>query len=280
MMRLLFLSLLFVLGVYASPTFPTLTSHVVDGAKLFSSGEAKQLRDLLSAHEQQSSNQIVVVTLASLDGEEIADYGYQLGRHWGIGQKGKDNGVLVIIAPNERKVRIEVGYGLEGSLTDVLAHTIIDHEIVPQFKQKRYFEGTLSGVKAIIAVIKGEYEADENITVDEAWKGKIFLGLLLLFLFFYQFIPSHFQRDEKKGKVLHSSLGGLFFGMMFWVAIGVIAGIIAAVVVSLFLYFSRRRTDFSSFGGYDSRSSGGSFGSGGFSGGGGSFGGGGASGSW
>src|SRR3546814_20682237 len=80
--------------------------------------------DLLASHEQATSNQLVVVTLPSLQGTAIDDFGYQLGRHWGIGQQGRDNGALLIVAPNERTVRIEVGYGLEGELPDATSHAI------------------------------------------------------------------------------------------------------------------------------------------------------------
>src|SRR3546814_11267487 len=114
--------------------------------------------DLLASHEQATSNQLVVVTLPSLQGTAIDDFGYQLGRHWGIGQQGRDNGALLIVAPSERAVRIEVGYGLEGDLPDATAHAIIANEILPAFRQGDYPGGIAAGVDAIILAIAGAYQ--------------------------------------------------------------------------------------------------------------------------
>jgi len=111
------------LPLFAAPTFPTLTGRVVDDANLLSPEDEQTLTQELKDLEDKSSDQLVVVTLPSLQGYEIEDYGYQLGRHWGIGTKELDNGVLLIVAPNERKVRIEVGYGLEPILTDALSRS-------------------------------------------------------------------------------------------------------------------------------------------------------------
>ena len=102
----------------AALSFPPLTGRVVDNAGILSAEAQQKLTAYLAEHEQQTGNQVVVVTLKDLAGTDIADYGYQLGRAWGIGQKGKNNGALILIAPNQRATRIEVGYGLEGTLTD------------------------------------------------------------------------------------------------------------------------------------------------------------------
>ena len=102
----------------AAPKFPTLTGRVVDDAGVLDASTQSQLTDMLAAHERATGEQVVVVTLDSLQGFSIEDYGYQLGRYWGIGQKGKNTGAILIVAPKEHKVRIEVGYGLEGTLTD------------------------------------------------------------------------------------------------------------------------------------------------------------------
>jgi uncharacterized protein len=144
---------------FADLKFPDLTGRVVDQAGLLTQQQKAQLTAQLAAEEKASSNQLVVVTLKSLQGDAIADYGYQLGRHWGIGQKGRDNGALLIVAPNERKVRIEVGYGLEGSLTDALSDLIIRNDIIPSFKKGNYFQGIEAGVTSIIQVIHGQYKA-------------------------------------------------------------------------------------------------------------------------
>src|SRR6201996_2031812 len=109
----------------ADPTFPPLSGRVVDDAHVLSSQTQADLTAKLAALEQKTGDQVVVVTLPSLQGYEIEDYGYQLGRAWGIGAKGKNNGALFIVAPSEHKVRIEVGYGLEPVLTDALTSVIL-----------------------------------------------------------------------------------------------------------------------------------------------------------
>ena len=111
------------------PVFPELTGRVVDQADVLRSSTEQAIAEQLRAHEAETTNQVVVVTLRSLQGQTIEDFGHELGLHWRIGQAGRDNGVLLIVAPNEREVRIEVGRGLEGTLTDRLAGTIIDSEI-------------------------------------------------------------------------------------------------------------------------------------------------------
>ena len=143
-------------GVWAALVFPTLSGRVVDGAGLLDTATRAQLEQLLKGHEQSTGEQVVVVTLASLQGQSIEDYGYQLGRHWGIGQQGKDNGALLIVAPQERKLRIEVGYGLEGRLTDAQASVIINQVITPAFKSGDYAQGISEGVAAILQVLGGE----------------------------------------------------------------------------------------------------------------------------
>ena len=110
---------------------------------------------MLAEHERATGEQVVVVTLDSLQGYSIEDYGYQLGRHWGIGQKGTNTGALLIVAPRERKVRIEVGYGLEGELTDAISRTIIDNYILPSFKRGDYNAGVLAGTRSILQVLGG-----------------------------------------------------------------------------------------------------------------------------
>jgi len=142
----------------AALKFPPLSGRVVDNAGLLDQTSHARLTRMLAEHEQQTSNQVVVVTLQSLQGTSIEDFGYQLGRHWGIGQKGKDNGVLLIVAPNERKVRIEVGYGLEDKLTDAYSSLIIHEFILPQFKRGHYAQGIYLGVEKILGVLQGTYK--------------------------------------------------------------------------------------------------------------------------
>ncbi len=137
-------------------TFPALTGRVVDQAGLLSAGDLAGLNASLAALEAKNGDQLVVVTLKSLQGTTIEDYGYQLGRNWGIGQKGRNNGALLIVAPAERKVRIEVGYGLEGTLTDAATRLIIENAILPHFRTGDFAGGIVSGAAEIIRALGGD----------------------------------------------------------------------------------------------------------------------------
>ena len=156
---LLLLGALLSFSLLAAPQFPALSGRVVDEAHLLSPEQANRLTGALATFEQKSGVQLVVVSLTSLDGNTIEEYGYQLGRHWGIGQKGKNNGVLLIISPEDRKVRIEVGYGLEGVLPDAIAANIIQTRILPEFRRGDMAAGILGGSQAIMQALAGEYQA-------------------------------------------------------------------------------------------------------------------------
>lgn len=151
------LLLWFSLPTLAATTFPALTGRVVDQAGLLDPSTATQLDQQLQAHEAATGNQVVVVTLRDLQRLTIEDYGYQLGRAWGIGQRDKNNGVLLIVVPSLRKVRIEVGYGLEGVLTDALSSNIIQMVILPAFRDGKFNQGILEGTEAIIQALGGQY---------------------------------------------------------------------------------------------------------------------------
>ncbi|MFC5707298.1 TPM domain-containing protein [Aeromonas eucrenophila] len=149
--------LLWTAALQAAPSFPALSGRVVDQANLMSRKQAHQLTQQLAAFEKRSGIQLVVVSIDTLAGETIEEYGYQLGRHWGIGQKDKNNGVLLLIAQDERKVRIEVGYGLEGALPDAIAANIIQTRILPAFKRGDMVAGIVSGSQGIMQALAGEY---------------------------------------------------------------------------------------------------------------------------
>ncbi len=228
----------------AEPAFPELTGRIVDQANLLSAADEELLRADLEALEKKSTDQLVIVTLPSLQGYPIEDFGYRLGRHWGIGQKGKDNGVLLIVAPTERKVRIEVGRGLEPILTDSLSGIIIHQGILPRFKANDYPGGIKAGVRDIIAVLTGDAEGvrERNQVRPDQKNDPItififFVWLVIVLIVMFAVFAS--AREAGKGKK-----GGWVLGT-----------------------------------GSPGRSSGGWSG-GGFSGGGGGFGGGGASGGW
>jgi uncharacterized protein len=134
----------------AAPVFPALTGRVVDQANILPSATEAELTARLEALETQTSRQLVVVTVSSLQGLEIEDYGYQLGRAWGIGEEKKNTGVLLLVAPSERRVRIEVGYGLEGILTDALSNLILQEQVLPKFRDGDMAEGVVAGTDALI----------------------------------------------------------------------------------------------------------------------------------
>jgi len=237
------------------PDFPPLTGRVVDNADLLSPQTEARLTEQLAQLEAQTQRQLVVVTLPDLQGYEIEDYGYQLGRHWGIGQADTDSGALFIVAPNQRKVRIEVGYGLEPILTDALSSTILQSAVLPAFRDGQMEAGVVAGTEAILAQLA--------LPEDEA-----------------RALAAQAEEQPSGGDDIFAVIIFVFF-IVFWI----IGGFMGA-----FARRGRRRRDglwwllpiiLSSGGG--GRSSGGFGGGGfggGFGGGGGSFGGGGSSGSW
>jgi uncharacterized protein len=231
----------------AAPTFPPLTGRVVDEAGLLSPAAKAQITGWLAQFEAATKRQVVVATVKSLQGLPIEDYGYQLGRFWGIGQQGKNTGAILLVAPTERKVRIEVGYGLEGELTDAISSTIVNQDILPRFRQGDYPAGIEAGTAAILRTLgwSGASAAIPPPPRQRPTGSAGFIPFLLIFIAIWIF-AWRLSRHRAgygpgigpfiAGSMLGGSMGGGGFG----------------------------------FGG----------GGGGFSGGGGSFGGGGASGSW
>lgn len=272
--------LLFALQAAAQPSFPELTSRVVDNADLLNPASQGMLTHLLAQHETNTTNQVVVVTLKSLQGYDIADYGYQLGRHWKIGQEGKDNGVLLIVAPNERKVRIEVGYGLEGTLTDKLSHDIIQEVILPRFKAGDYTAGILQGSQAIISVLEGSSSLSKHTHKKKSSSSDL-SGIFMFVLFIIIAIGNILGGIFSKRRFAIGSVTGIFTGVLAWIFTHAIPIALFAAVFAFIMTAFR-----GSGSGYSGGSSGGSWGGGSYSGGGsfggggGSFGGGGASGSW
>jgi len=242
----LLLSLCLVATCAAAPTFPELTGRVVDNAEMLDAAQTAQISSMLEAHEQASGEQVVVVTLPDLGGEVIEQYGYQLGRHWGIGEADKDNGALLIVARDERKIRIEAGYGVEGRLTDAQSSIIINNIMTPAFKQGDFGGGITRGATAMVKVLGGDPLAQ----------------------------PEQRSRGDQGSPSLLRTLG--FFVLM--VVVILLGGGGGGGGRG-----RRRRGGFLGvpilMGGGMGGSSGG-FGGGGFSGGGGGFGGGGASGGW
>jgi uncharacterized protein len=273
----------------AQENFPALSGRVVDEAGLLDETREAALSAQLATHEEQTSNQLVVVTVPSLNGYDIADYANRLGRQWQIGTAEDDNGVLLVVAPNERKVRIEVGYGLEGALTDSLSSIIIQREILPPFRNNDYPLGIQQGVDAIIQAIAGEYTAPANSrsgrSTDPVSDN---LGNFLPLIFIAMVgIPELLRRTGLR-KAARGAFPAGFAGLFATLASGSLwIGLGVAIAMFLFVYFlgsgngrggsGGRRGGYIGGGGFGGS---GGFGGGGFGGGGGSFGGGGASGSW
>jgi uncharacterized protein len=203
----LLLCLFWLLPASAAPEFATLSGRVVDNAGLLSSNKEAQLSELLAAHENSSSNQLVVATVDNLAGYDIASYGYQLARFWGIGQKDKNNGVVLLVAKKERKVRIEVGYGLEGQLTDAISANIIQAIMLPAFKKANFEGGIEDGAKAIIEALGGQYilQKKRNSENDVT----LFMPIIFLIAMFLNVMGSFFGGGRSGGR---SSGGGGFGG--------------------------------------------------------------------
>lgn len=272
----------------AAPQFPPLTGRVVDEAGILSPQFESEISAQLAAHEKATTSQITVVTLKSLVGYDIADYGYQLGRHWGIGQKGGNNGALLIVAPAERKMRIEVGYGLEGALTDAVSRDILERRLKPAFRQQNYEQGIRDGVTAILAAIAGEYKTAAppvSAVPGHAQDTGNIGGFLVALLVSLVSAGSFFRRrlGKQPARIIPAALSGGVTGIILWIISGLlVVALIAAVIIFILMLFAGGRRG-GGFGGGDWGSGGGwssGGGDGGFSGGGGSFGGGGASGDW
>ena len=155
-LRLVLIAAMFLLAPFSfGADIPFLTGRVTDNADILSKETRRTITESLKAHEQKTGNQIAVLTIRSLEGESIEEYAVAVFNAWKLGQKGKDNGILVVVAPNDRRMRIEVGYGLEGILPDGLAGSIIRTIMTPQFKTGNYNGGIQAGIQAIIDVLEG-----------------------------------------------------------------------------------------------------------------------------
>jgi uncharacterized protein len=312
---LLFFALFACLRAFAADV-PYLSGRVVDNAEILGKDTKQKLAAQLKAHEQETTNQIAVLTVPSLEGESVESYAEQVFNNWKLGQKGKDNGVLVLVAPNERRMRIEVGYGLEGTLTDVAASRIIRNVMTPRFKEGNFDAGVAEGVQAVIGQLTGSaalpadaprpavaerksdkfFDGPDLSLTERILIGGFIFGIIGLFTVFGILTPG-------MGWFLY------FFLIPFWaifplVVVGTTAALwlfgtylvvfpIAKLIVSRQPWYEKAKQDIKTkgtaqIGGFTLTSGGGSSGSswssrssgGGFSGGGGRSGGGGASGSW
>jgi uncharacterized protein len=278
------------LGLSASPVevwaleVPALRGRVNDYAGMISPSAVTRIEELCQSLEASDSTQVVVLTIPTLEGEDLEGFSIRVAEAWGIGQKAEDNGVLLLVAQEERAVRIEVGYGLEGRLTDLLSGRIIDYEIVPRFKAGNFDEGFVQGVQAIVEAVRGEYVAKQQ-PASASHKGSGFSVFPFIILFMI------LSAIGSRRRILGAAAGAVLAPLVALLALplapllallfipgGFLAGLL---LPRIFPITGGRRGGFSSGGGSFGGTGGGfSSGGGGFSGGGGGFGGGGASGHW
>lgn len=252
----------------ADPKFPALTGRVVDDAHVLNPAVVSELTQRSEDIEKQSGRQMVVATVPSLQGLEIEDYGYRLGRAWAVGEKGKNTGAILLVAPTERKVRIEVGYGLEGDITDALSSVVINQKILPRFRAGDIPGGVQAGGDALADLMalpsdqlqQKSAEAAATPRAADSDRPHASHGIPIVFLIF---IMIWVFSAVFRGRGRYGQGGGGVGSWLPWVILGGMAG------------RGGRDDDWGGGGG-------GGFGGGGggFSGGGGSFGGGGSSGSW
>lgn len=291
MIRTLLLAFLLLVGApAAAQDFPALSGRVVDQAELLDPGQEQALSVKLEALEAATSRQLVIVTVPDIGDTTIEDYGYRLGRHWGIGQSEANNGALLIVAMQQRKVRIEVGYGLEGILTDALSSQIIRNDIVPRFQAGDFAGGIEAGADAIIAQLQAPPEAAELAALAAqqaaASDGRRRGGVPGVLIFWFVVVA------VSGVAIAASALGG---GMHYRPGVSVwgpgtryrhregaqdIGWLLLGMALSQLDHRRHSGGGGSSWGGGWGGGGGGLSGGGGFSGGGGSFGGGGASGGW
>ena len=272
-------SLVFALDV------PPLTGRVIDLAHVLPPNTVESLTARLKAHEETTSNQVTVLVLPSLEEEPLESFSHRVATTWKLGQKGTDNGVLLLVAIKERKIRIEVGYGLEGALTDARSAQIIRNEIVPRFRAGDAPGGVTAGVDAILKTIEGTYRASDKTApgLDSDAMGQVVVAAIVGLIVGLGLMRVH----RLLGPVAGTGLSVLLAP---WLVPALITGGVTLLLLTLISATGAGGRGRGRHGGddwvwYSSRSGGwggGSFGSGGggFSGGGGDFGGGGASGNW
>lgn len=250
-------------GQFAIPEKPQLQTSVYDYVSLLSKSDKEALEQKLIRYSDTTSTQIVAAIIASTEGEDINYIAAQWGQEWGIGQAKEDNGVLILVAYDDRKIAIGTGYGVEGALTDALCKRIISYIIVPEFKEDNYTAGLNKGADAIFMVLNGEFQKafDENVTPVNNKGTSAFLVIFVIFVIFIIFLIIIIANRKNKGG---GKGGGRKKGLDIW-----------DVIILSNMGRGSYKGGSGSFGG-------GGFGGGGFGGGfgGGGFGGGGASGGW
>lgn len=273
-----FLLFLVTLNAVAYQQVPTLTARVTDLTGTLSEQQKNTLENELEAYENEKGSQIVVLMVPTTDPYAIENYSMKVAENWKIGRDGVDDGVIMVVAKEDRKIRIEVGYGLEGALPDAYAKRIIENIIIPNFRQGNFYNGIEDGLGAIIGLIEGEElpAITQEPTGTAAFKNQsLFIIIIMMTLVILSVLKALIKKSKYKWLAggVAGVLVGLIFGSLIFGGIG--------IMISLLILFSTTTTGSGGryYGGGFS-GGGSSFGGGGFSGGGGSFGGGGASGGW
>jgi uncharacterized protein len=290
--------------VLCALTIPSHTGHINDTAGMLTPDTCRYLESVLADLERERSHQVMVLTIAKLKGENLEDFSLQVAQQWGIGQEGKDNGILLLIVQKERKIRIEVGYGLEGELTDLMAGRIIRNVIAPHFKQGRFDRGVVEGAMAIADALRGEPQTSEY--TGEAPKEPyliplVVIGCLVCLIFLVLLMRQGFFSPAAAGGIFAPAAVTFFYDpsmvqILSLAAAGFAVGLMFALIRRRFRSKKGRYAAYRIEPGNDDDSSSGGSGisiggisiggfsggssGGGSSGGGGSFGGGGASGGW
>lgn len=221
---LLFCFLSFQLFAQSIPPKPEPAIFVNDFAKIFSSTEISMLEQKLKAYDDSTSTQIVIATVQNLQGFSIKDFANVWARNWGIGQKGKDNGILILYSQEDRKIRIETGYGNEGALPDAVCVQILDNKAIPNFKKGDFYNGFEEAISEIIFRLKGEFQQDKSKLKEDSayWSFLTFFGIFGAFIIrFFIWIISLFIRPNRFGKKIDkwqfSSLKYVFpFGILIY----------------------------------------------------------------
>ncbi len=258
---LLLFTICWINGLYAQiPDRPSPPRLVNDFANILDKSQLDRLESDLVAFDKETSTQIVIVTVPDLAGYDKGDFAFRLGEKWGVGQKGKNNGIVILVKPktteSSGQVFVATGYGLEGVLPDAIVNNaVVDNEMIPSFKENDYYGGLAKGANVIMQITRGEYSAEQYQQSVQPGGGSIVFFILLFIFFFWIFGRKRRNRFYSPGKSLP-----------FWLAMSMLSG--------------NRHSGGGSFGNFSS-GRGGFGGGGGFGGfGGGSFGGGGAGGSW
>ncbi|PJA58743.1 MAG: hypothetical protein CO164_00795 [Rhodocyclales bacterium CG_4_9_14_3_um_filter_68_10] len=261
------------LGAWAQLQVPELAGRVNDASGILTAEQRASLESELAAFEARKGSQIAILLVPTTRPETIEEFGIRVAERWKIGRKGIDDGVIVLVARDDRRVRIEVGYGLEGVLPDAVARRIIEEDIVPRFREGRFFEGLAAGVRRIERVVEGENlpapaEARRRPGGEDG--GSLF-GFLIAALVLGSLLRAWL------GRLGAGALVGAGLGFVAWIMLGsALAAALVGIVLFLFVAFGAGGGGMGGWGG----SGRGGFGGGGFGGGGGGFGGGGASGRW